>query len=173
MNVLWDGGLPSTRGRHAPDAPVALFCAVVLQLRDDGDQLLEAKDVSAVQAIVHHFVPVVLSAGGVSKIDHPHVHQRPTGAAIARRGGSAMKAECTRYFALLLLHFGFGLHLLTVILFFFVFFVREAVLGAFLVRRSVVDDEQGAGVEAIGLTGLQGGLQLSEPAQHRREEFTQ
>lgn len=50
-------------------------CAVVLQLGDDGDQVLQTKDVAAVQALVHHAVPVVMSAGGVGKIDHPHIHQ--------------------------------------------------------------------------------------------------
>lgn len=49
-------------------------CAVVLQLGDDGDQVLETKDVAAVQALVRHSVLLVMSAGGVGKIYHLHIH---------------------------------------------------------------------------------------------------
>lgn len=51
-------------------------CAVVLQLGDDGDKILETKDVVAVLALVDHAVLTVMSAGGVSKVNHPHVHHR-------------------------------------------------------------------------------------------------
>lgn len=50
-------------------------CAVVLQLRDDGDQVLETKEVTTVQALVHHAVSLEMSAGGVGKIYHPHIHR--------------------------------------------------------------------------------------------------
>lgn len=54
-------------------------CAVVLQLGDDGDQVLETKDVPAVLALVDHAVFPVMSAGGVGKVYHPHIHHGAAG----------------------------------------------------------------------------------------------
>lgn len=53
--------------------------AVVLQLGDDGDQVLETKDVVAVLALMDHTVLPVMSAGGVSKVNHSHIHQGAAG----------------------------------------------------------------------------------------------
>lgn len=62
-------------GGRPPPGEFSL-CAPVLQLRDDGDQVLEAKEVAAVQPLVHHAFPLEMSASGVGEIYHPHVHHR-------------------------------------------------------------------------------------------------
>lgn len=163
-----------------------LVYAVVLQLRDDADQVLEAEDVALVLALVDHTVLAVMSAGGVSKVDHSHVHlwaaalwpgharlapaaaTRAAAAAVAQRGGAVPKAERSRL--LFLLHFGFSFLVLVVLLVF-----GQPLLGVSAgvlpVRSAIVDDEQGAGVKAVGLARLQSVLHLSQSAQHRREQL--
>lgn len=165
------------------------LCAPVLQLRDDGDQVLETKEVAAVQPLVHHAFPLEMSASGVGEIYHPYVHHRvrtggvgladtrtPSAAAVVAGGGRAVReTQRARYFThhlrLIFLSLWFSLCLLLFLLSF-----RDAVLGllapALAGGRAIVDYEQGAGVEAVGFAGFQGGLHVSEPAQHRGQELT-
>lgn len=164
----------------------SLGFAAVLQLGDDGDQVLQTEEIAAVQALVHHTVSLEMSAGRVGKVYHPYVHHGigggrvhlavPRVAAAAVTGGGQAVWETKPAFSLTrlfhLLHVRLGLCLLAFVV--AVVDVR-AVLGV-LVRvfqggRAVVDYEQRAGVEAVRLACLQGGLHVSELAQHRGEEL--
>ena len=178
-----------------------MICAAVPQLRDDGDQVLETEDVAAVLALVHHAVLLEMSAGGVGKVYHLHIHsgaggfwggqadiRAPTAAAAAAAAAGATAADVTRrrgaereikrtcYFTLLflqLIQFGFSLHLLGFLIILFSIRVLDLRVPAcvFAVGRAIVDDEQRTGEEAVGLAGFQDSLQLPEPVQHRGEEL--
>lgn len=67
----------------------ASVSAVILQLGDDGDQVLEAEDEAAVLAFVHHAVFSVVPTGGVSKVNHAHIHCGAAGLSCAVGGTTA------------------------------------------------------------------------------------
>lgn len=62
-----------------------LVAAVLLQLGDEGDQVLEAEDEAAVLALMQHAVLPVMAARGVGEVNHVHVHLGPSGVGHAAR----------------------------------------------------------------------------------------
>lgn len=51
---------------------------MILELRDDCDQVLEAEDEPTVLAFVHYAVFSIVATGGVSKVNHAYIHHRAT-----------------------------------------------------------------------------------------------
>ena len=67
----------------------ASVSAVILQLGNDGDQILEAKDETTVLTLMHHAVLSIVPAGGMSKVNHANIHRGAAGLPCAVGGATA------------------------------------------------------------------------------------
>lgn len=153
---------------------------MILQLGDDGDQVLEAEDETTVLTFVHHAVFSIVPTGGVSKVDHAHVHR--WAAALSWAVGGATAAAAIAASSGVATCRGGTRESKSPLFFLLLLFIRWLILIPIFPASvpgstgssggiSIVDDEQGAGVEAVGLARLQGSLHLPESSQHRGQQL--